>query len=223
MHKLTQQFSYRIIWAYNILRKKGFKPLFGVFLEFLYLKRECYIMIYNLGKSLERPLCDKKIQIINNDFNILNHVRKENPDLPIEFYYDQIDGCDQFYLLLIEQNNKTEPASIGWVYDDNKNNRFIKLCKDEIEFKHVFVLEKFRRKKLFTIQTYYMLNDLKSKGFKSVVNLVEAHNSASLNAHQNLGFEIASKWTFRKFLGIRFSKFSTAQLDAGNPNELDFL
>jgi len=212
MGKLVKHINHRFKWAYNILRTGGVKSLVLAFSNFLYLKRKCYILTYDLSQTIEPPDLSENIVIINSDMKILNDVRKSHLNLPVEFFFDQIDGCRKFYLLLVRIDNTLEPGAICWAYDHNQINKVISLSADEIESKHGITMEKFRGMKLFTILTRYMLSDFKSNGYSRIVNLIEEHNHISLKLHKKQGFIIVDEWIYRKILGFRISKkFSTSK------------
>lgn len=217
MKKLTKQLNHSVLWAYNIARTNGLKGLFKAFIEFIYLNRECYVLFFDLGKKIECPEHDSSIKIINSDFKLLNEIRKNHSNLPPEFYFDRIDGCDKFFMLLIQNESSIEPATIGWAYDNNLPNKVFELSFDEIEFKHGITLKKFRGKNMFTLQTYYLLKDAQERGYRSVINLIESQNEISLRVHKKIGFKIIATWNFRKIFGFRISKkFSTSSLNFDN-------
>ena len=212
-YKLISNFRHRFIWTINVLKTNGLKALFQGIIDFIYLKRDIYILIFDLSTSFYSPKNNMEIKIIRNDFDILKRIRSLNPNLPAEFYFDQIDGCKQFYLLVLKNNNELEPAAICWIYDYKEFNKILFLKKYEVEFKHGITLEKYRGRGLFTTLLYYMLEDLKNRGFERIVNIIETHNKASIKIHQNIGFKIIKKWTFKKVFGVTLSKkFSTSQI-----------
>jgi ribosomal protein S18 acetylase RimI-like enzyme len=192
-------------WAIQIFKKEGLFYLIKTIPESLFLKRDFYILVYELNEKMKDSKFPNNWKLVNNDFDLLDHYRKIDPNLPPEFYFDRIDGCREFYMLIIKNNGDYQPASICWLYNNQYVNRVIKLKNNEIEMKHIITLPEFRNIGIFSKMLYKMMIEIRSKGCKRVVSLIEKNNTASLTIFQRYGFSILVEWTFRKIIGLRVS------------------
>lgn len=208
MVKIVKVFTHKFLWAKYLLNNAGLLYLLKQIPDTLFLKRNFYILVYELNRlnnNMNKVRLPEKWRIVNNDFKLLDLVREKFPNLPAEFFFDRIDGCSEFFMMMVESKGIQKPVSICWLYNNQLPNYVIRLKLDEIEMKHIITLPKFRNLGIFSKMLNRMMTDLQIKGYKRVVSLIEINNKPSLKVFQRYGFEIITKWTFRKFLGVSVS------------------
>jgi len=213
--KIIRDFSHKILWAKHLLTDAGLLYLLKQIPEALFLKRNFYILVYELNRlniKTNKVSLPGKWLVVNNDFKSLDLIRKKNPNLPTEFFFDKIDGCCEFFMTIVDSNGSQKPVSICWLYNNQYTNRVIRLKPDEIEIKHVITLTEFRNTGIFSNMLEQVMLGIHAKGYKRVVSLIEVDNKPSIIVFQKYGFSIIKKWSFRKVMGLQVSPlFSTSQ------------
>ncbi len=121
----------------------------------------------------------------------LRSIRSKNPSLPMEFFADEMDGVDTFYLAFIDG----ELAGIGWLYFAGDPNRFIKLREKEAEFKYFYTFEKYRGKNVLPKIEDEMCKWLKEKGYKRIVGFIHPGNPPNIKGSQKAGMKIIGTLT----------------------------
>jgi len=134
----------------------------------------------------------------------LRSLRAKDSSLPLEFFVDEFDGVDTFYLAFIDG----ELAGISWIYFAGDPNRFINLREKEVEFKFSYTLEKYRGKNVLPKMQDVMCRALKEKGYERVVGFIHAGTQFNIKASQKGGLKVIGTLTqvgpFRpKYTGSR--------------------
>ncbi len=119
--------------------------------------------------------------------------------MPEDFLADQIFGLSRFYLGLWEG----EIAHILWVARSGEacSVSNLRLEPEDVEFRNVHTLERFRRRKIFGHVLRAALHDLKAEGVKNGFAHVDEHNVASLNGFQEAGFVPMERVVIRRVFG----------------------
>jgi len=125
--------------------------------------------------------------------------RKGAPVLPEDFLADQIFGLSRFYLGLWEG----EIANILWVARSGEacSVSNLRLELEDVEFRNVYTLDRFRRRKIFGHVLRAALRDLKAEGVKNGFAHVDEHNVASLHGFQDAGFVPMERVVIRRVFG----------------------
>lgn len=204
---IYQTIRHKFLLASGIVKTNGFVSLLKWVPEVLFLNRKFYILEYDLEKAESAKDLPNNWEIRKNDFDFLDYCRKSIKELPLEFYYDKIDGCRHFYILTVNTLKGHEPASICWIYDNNLVNRNLQLKDSEVEMKHGYTMNVHRGKGMNTVLVNKVLYDLKTEGYKKVINVIEEHNAASMKIFiKKFHFKIIGEKTLRKIAGISLMK-----------------
>jgi len=106
-------------------------------------------------------------------------------DLPREFYYDQIHGIKNCFIALYEN----EVAYIHWIYVKGDPNRFLILSDGVAELNYNTALPKFRGKRLQSKMLGYIFEDLRKRGFKEAVGVINEKNPPAIKGAKRAGME----------------------------------
>lgn len=211
---LRRALIHKLFWAVRAVKREGVLHFMALVRESLFLKRDFYILIYDINTNLKKIVFPDYWKIVHNDFELLSQCRETFPDLPIEFYFDRLDGSMEFYMVLVRNDQFYCPASICWLYTNEHINRVIKLKNNEVEIKHVATLTQFRNKGIFSKMLEWILIDLQTSGNKRAVSVIEINNVPSMKIFRRQGFSVVKKFRFCKILGFRISPlFSTDILE----------
>lgn len=132
---------------------------------------------------------------MGSEFNILKPTTTEldgyrkGLNLPREFYYDEIHGVKNVYLVFCGD----EIAYIHWVYLSGDPNRFLRLSSYTAELNYNTTLSKFRGKGLMNKMMRYINLDLKDRGFSKACGVVNADNLPAVKSMERAGFKIHSR------------------------------
>lgn len=164
-------------YNYNILEDIGFRKSRGV-LE-LYLNIENYKSNINTPDfiNFETPIINKHEKI---RCYIQNEVFKSNSRTPLTIEDIYFDESQNYYIrdASFFIKNNTEYMGYGQV-----------ILEDNMPFIVNFgILLKFRSKGYGKILLNYIINKLKSKGFKKVMIRVSSENKVAISLYRSLGF-----------------------------------
>jgi hypothetical protein len=124
-------------------------------------------------------------KVIIDDFNVLNELRIKRSDLPREFYIDKTHAGRHFYLVF----KGNEVAYIHWVLLKDDYSRFFNLKDGKTaELNYNITLPEFRGDKLMSKTINFICNDLKGKGYKTLVGAVSEGNILSHKSLRKTGF-----------------------------------
>ena len=161
-------------------------------MRFLYhsLLRVNTFVVYEI--DLKGDLPDHEL---GNEFKILKPTMQElanyrrSPDLPREFYYDEIHGVKNAYILV----KGDRIAYIHWVYVKGDPNRFLRLRDDTAELNYNTTLPEFRGKGLMGKMMRYINLDLRDQGFSKAYGVVNAENIPAIKSMEKAGFHVHSR------------------------------
>lgn len=168
----------------------------------------------------EGPYAEGRVpmEVRRGTLSELKALRERTPGLPTEFYMDEIDGVDTFWLAFING----EIAGIGWIYFKGHPNRFINLRDKEVELSYFYTLEQHRGKNVLPKIEGEMFKWLKERGYEVAVGFIHARTIYNIRASQKGGMKIVGKFTqvgpFRpKYAGSRKGfLFRRARQSAGS-------
>jgi len=174
-----QSIYHKFFIVKEVIKKEGVISFFQYFFNSIYLKRFFNLYTYNLING-DIDICDRgSIKVEKNNFELLLQSRNVSECSSINFYYDVIDNCRDFYILSFIDGGCRYLASICWVYDNSLYNKILCLSNNVVELKHLYTVDRYRGCGYSSILIRYILSDLKLQGYDSVVAIVESNNAAS--------------------------------------------
>lgn len=162
---------------------KSFSSMFKMAYYSLFSINEFVLFARTLDNSVAAVHLDPEYTVVKPTHEQLDTIRKSR-ELPREFFYDQIHGVRQCYVVL----HKEQPAYIHWVYVRGDPNRFLKLADGVAELNYNTTLPEYRGQKLMGKMMVYIMRDLKDNGFTKVVGVVNALNPPALKSMVAAGF-----------------------------------
>ncbi len=160
------------------------------FIYYSFFKINTFIVfVMDLTRELPPHELDSDFTVVKPTIEELRAYREGLDHLPREFYYDELHGIKNVYLVLC--NN--EIAYIHWVYVKGDPNRFLRLSDGVAELNYNTTLPKFRGRGLMKKMMRYIHLDLKKQGFTKACGLANADNIPAVKSALRAGFQVHSR------------------------------
>lgn len=142
----------------------------------------------NLNDDIHGPTLENKYKIITDDTEFLKKIRSERDDLPREFYIDITHNGKKFYLVTL----RDEPAYIVWIFGKGEFSKFCIFSNDKtVEFAYGYTMPSFRGQKLYSKTMNYACQDLKKRGYETVVGVI---SNGNVNCHKAIQYTILKQY-----------------------------
>jgi len=115
----------------------------------------------------------------------LRLLRESERHLPIEFYYDLIDGVETCFIAYIDN----QPAHIMWIYFKANPSRFFSLDDGEAEIGYMVTLPQFQRMGINPIVITNAFRWLKENGYGKIYISTHRDNVAAIKSIERSGFK----------------------------------
>ena len=177
MNKVAELFVYS--------QKKGFRETVSR-IKNRYLSVGLFTLFHTYLQDVSIQMRkNTKVEYHVGSLEELKKYRKENINLPREFYVDQTHGGTELYLGFYEGNL----ALIGWVFKKGEYSRFFSFEDGSTcELNYIITLPQYRGKGLSSDFMNHMCNQLKMKGIQKVVIAIATSNILMIKSMRRTEF-----------------------------------
>jgi L-amino acid N-acyltransferase YncA len=167
----------------------------------LFFRGDCFLYARSLEESIPitqsiNGLILREARI--SDLHLFEALKKPSDLLWYRMLLERGRSC----VMALEDN---QLVAYGWFtleVDPLVERTYVPLAQDEIFIFDLFTRPAFRHRGIQSVLLQYMLELARKRGYKRALSLVVVDNVPSLNLHDKLGFQVVSRFTKVRVLGL---------------------
>jgi len=175
----------RISYLIQELKSSGIRRTVNEFITGYFTVNHFIVLYRNLKKPVNSEFKRKEIEMRKISLSELQSLRKDMPDLPMQFYCDEIYNFSTPFIAFIDG----KLAAIHWVVLPGETSRFLNMKEGDVELNYNTVLPQYRGSRVAGELIMYIIKSYTDSDSKRMFGICNVLNIPIWKQAQNAGFE----------------------------------